>query len=174
MEIWKPIEGFEGRYEVSNLGNVRSLDMIVNNGYKDYLKRGRVLVKTISGYGKYHKVHLCDGISGFKQMRVHRLVANAFIPNPENKETVNHINGDKQDNRVENLEWATQAENNRHAHDNNLMRFKPNVVYRNGLPIKINRSIEDTAIYLGVDQSTICHSISRGNSIKKCYTVQYI
>ena len=109
-EIWKPIAGAEG-YEVSSLGHVRSLKH----------KRPLILktfVPSLSRY-EYLFVRLC--ISGKPvAYAVHRLVAKTFIPNPEGKPCVNHINGIKADNRVENLEWCTPSENVIHAYKTGL------------------------------------------------------
>lgn len=110
MEEWKDIEGFEGRYMISRNGEVHSL------------LRGRRL-KTNKD-GRYERVGLRDKDGNKSTASVHRLVAKAFIPNPLNKAEVNHINGIKQDNRVENLEWATRSENAQHAVDTGLM-FSP-------------------------------------------------
>ena len=103
-----------GRYMISNHGNLRSLDR------KDSIGReleGREL-KLINRDG-YLDVMLCKDGKALR-CQVHRLVAETFIPNPENKRTINHKNGDKTDNRVDNLEWATHSENNQHAFDNGL------------------------------------------------------
>jgi len=99
-------------YTISDDGVVTS--------YKQY-KEGRVLKNTLS-LG-YPKLELCN--TSIKSFLVHRLVAQAFIPNPENKRTVNHINGVKTDNRVENLEWCTYAENLQHAVDTGLREPTP-------------------------------------------------
>lgn len=109
-EIWKPIEGYEGLFEVSDRGNVRSLDKYDRNGR---FWKGKTLSKNVVSSG-YHRVVLCVNNCS-KHMYVHRLVADAFIPNPENKETVNHKDGDKTNNAVDNLEWATQGENIKHS-----------------------------------------------------------
>lgn len=106
-EIWKPVVGYEGYYEVSNLGNVRSLK---RKGYKNgNLRQGE---KT-TGY--LIVVLYKDGKGTTKS--VHRLVAKAFIPNPKNKPQVNHIDSNRKNNKVENLEWVTRAENAQHAYD---------------------------------------------------------
>ena len=116
-EILKPISGYEGSYEVSNLGRVRSCDRIVtySNGVKHKYK-GKVLKSGDNNHG-YLRVTLCDD-RGHKTATIHRLVATAFIPNPENKQTINHINEIKTDNRVENLEWMTIKENINHGTHN--------------------------------------------------------
>ena len=121
MEIWKKIEGYEN-YEVSNLGRVRSLDMEVLCVEKKstireprtfYVKKKGRMMKLHNSDG-YKRVHL--GAGKGNRYLVHRLVAKAFIPNPLNKEQVNHINLDRGDNRVENLEWTTASENVLHGH----------------------------------------------------------
>lgn len=113
LEVWKDIKGFDGIYQVSNLGRVRSVarTIIYANGSEHYTK-GYILKPRISNCG-YCRVKLSKGQNGFYKS-VHRLVAEAFIPNSENKQQVNHKNGVKTDNRVENLEFCTCSENNLH------------------------------------------------------------
>ena len=113
-EVWLSVENWEDFYEVSSLGRVRSLSRSKKNGNNKYLQKGKVL-KLASFSNGYLFVQLPD--KPRKECRlVHRLVAEAFIPNPDNKKEVNHISGDKTDNRVVNLEWATRSENLIHRH----------------------------------------------------------
>ena len=111
MEIWKPIKYFEGYYEVSNLGRIRSLarEIINCNGKKIHLK-GKILKSNKHPEG-YILVYLSKN-SKSKTFRVHRLVAEAFISNPDNKPCIDHINCIRDDNRAENLRWVTHSENN--------------------------------------------------------------
>ena len=106
-EIWKDIDGFEGLYQISNLGRVKSLKrkVITKNGhYQGYNEKILKLSKT------NRCVLLCKNGKIFPKL-VHRLVAQAFIPNPENKPCVDHIDTDMKNNNVNNLRWVTQKEN---------------------------------------------------------------
>lgn len=105
-EVWKPVAGYEGLYEVSNIGRVRG---IRRSGCTGEPLKGQI---DIHGYVDV----MLRGNKTYKHWKVHRLVAIAFIPNPEGKRTVNHIDGNKQNNNVENLEWMTHGENHRHAY----------------------------------------------------------
>lgn len=108
QEIWKDVVGYEGRYEISSLGSVKSLN---------YNKTGKpkLLAKIF-----HHSGYLCTCLNRggkVKWIYVHRLVAIAFIPNPNGYDQVNHINSNKSDPRLENLEWCNQSQNRRHAQD---------------------------------------------------------
>lgn len=108
-EEWKDIKGYEGRYQISNTGRVKSLARYVRS-ICEYKHIELILKPIKQKYDDYHYVNLRG-----KHYKIHRLVAETFIPNPQNKREVNHINGDKSNNRVENLEWATPKENTNHA-----------------------------------------------------------
>lgn len=116
MENWKSIKGYEGYYEVSDYGRVRSVEKVVNSSlrHNSTITRKPKILKPNTKKNGYLTVDLCkDNIK--KTCQVHRLVANAFIEKPEFKNQVNHINCKTNDNRVTNLEWCTNKENIQHA-----------------------------------------------------------
>ena len=116
MEIWKDIKGYEGLYCVSNLGNIKSIKRAVtySNGIISVFKERILIQETINI--NYKRVTLSKNNSA-SRFQVHRLVALYFIPNPENKPCVNHIDGNASNNNVKNLEWCTYSENERHSYD---------------------------------------------------------
>lgn len=122
LEEWRDIPGYEGLYQVSNLGRVRSLDRVISNKRGIYKRKGCLKSISNASYG-YKGVGLCkNGI--VKTWLLHILVAKAFLPNPEKKRTINHINCNKADNRLCNLEWATDSENIKHAFKNGKKPIK--------------------------------------------------
>jgi hypothetical protein len=124
-EIWLPILGYEGLYEISSLGRVKSLARIYisTKGHKQSLKE-KILNSGDDSYG-YRSVSLSKNNSQ-KTQKIHRLVAQTFIPNLNNYPQVNHINGIKIDNRVENLEWCNNSHNQIHAYKTGLNKG-PNI-----------------------------------------------
>lgn len=162
------ISGYDSDYQVSNLGNLRSLKFV----------KMKIIKSSINGSGYKIKKLYKDNISTF--YRVHRLVAEAFIPNPESKEFINHKNGVKSDNRVDNLEWVTSKENAMHS-CHTLMNVgghpptKSVIQYdSNTKPIKIWDSIAEAARYLKVDSSTIIRCCQGKQKTSKNFYWEYL
>ena len=169
-EYWTDIPGYEGYYQISNHGNVKSLDRVIKEKTgKTQALKGRVLKQRINS-GGYYSIGL--GKNGSKAaFAIHQLVAQAFLDNPDNKPTVNHLNGVKTDNNVSNLEWATYSENLSHAYSTGLRtsvsskaigeknyrrKLKPEqVVEIKRLLVEGNLTHKEIAKKYGVSRSTI-------------------
>lgn len=164
-EIWRPIAGYEDRYLVSNIGRVKSISRISSCGrqLKEKILKGSM---TTNGYRSVNLVK--DGKIRF--FTIHRLVANAFIPNVENKPCINHKDGDKLNNNADNLEWCDYSYNNKHALDNGLRKpaWKGKFNLDNPHSIKIIQyaidmvkikewnSIREASKTTGISESAIC------------------
>jgi hypothetical protein len=112
-EIWKDIRGFEGYYQISNHGRVRSLDRIIPTKKFNIKRKGEVMSTSLNTKG-YPHIRLCK--NGKREtFRVHRLVAQTFLPNPNNDEIVNHKDSNKTNNNLDNLEWCSEMDNRQHA-----------------------------------------------------------
>ena len=118
QEIWKDIENYEGLYQVSNYGNIRSLNAIINckgaKGIENHIRKGRILKPSINTKGYYY-VNLSKN-GKVKNLRVHRLVANAFLKNEYNLPIINHIDGNKLNNNILNLEFCNYSHNLKEAY----------------------------------------------------------
>lgn len=126
-EIWIPVKGFEGGYEVSNLGRIKSLKRVEVCTWINKTPtrvRPEIIMKPTMGKRGYYEVYLhFKGVK--KRCKFHRLLATAFIPNPENKPYINHKNGIKSDNSFDNLEWCNASENVTHAIKTGLNPRRP-------------------------------------------------
>ena len=166
MENWKDIKGYEGFYQVSDCGNVKSLerDVYFPNGTVNRHMEEKILVQNIGKLGyAYVNLHLNGKM---KTIKTHRLVAEAFIPNPENKPMVNHKDEVKTNNVVENLEWCTSVYNNNYGTkiERQKQTYKDN--YKNGknkvvkkvFCVELNKTfdcITSAQEELGINQSSI-------------------
>ena len=181
---WKDVPSLHGLYQVSKFGEVRSLDHLstfVHYGkFQQVVKKGTILKQHVGTDGYLHCMVSIEGES--KLVAVHRLVAETFIPNSENKPQVNHIDGNKTNNYVENLEWVTASENSQHAKDNGL--WNPEICREhsrkhNGIPIRCitdnNRyfeSINSAASFYNIDFESVKESILF-NRPRKGYIFKY-
>lgn len=130
MEIWKDIKGYEGYYQVSNMGRIKSLPRkIYNSGIlgknKFYITKEKILKGRLDKKG-YLRVVLCKN-NKKKDYLIHRLTIEAFKKNVDNKPCINHIDGNKTNNKLDNLEWCTYSENLTHAYKMNLKKRIRNI-----------------------------------------------
>ena len=192
QEIWKDIKDFEGMYQVSSLGRVRSLDRFDSNGR---LHKGDI--KTTRDNGNGYKVVQLYKDGKQKTVSVHRLVATAFIDNPDNKPEVHHIDSDRANNKLENLQWVTRKENNSFPERIESMKKNPNWLKNNkkalakatekSTVVNSHRtrftlgdvslefsSLSEGARQLGLDQST-CTKVANGKrKHTHGYKVEYV
>lgn len=180
----KEIEGYEGLYFVDTLGNVVAFPKKtrVNNG-SDYVTLKQQIKKG------YAIVNLYNKDKKMKSLSVHRLIAKAFLPNPNNYPEVNHINGIKLDNRVENLEWCSKQQNTKHAFDNNLGGFKDRALnnlkkinnkyhyskielVKNDIVISFNKT-EEVAKFLGSTKQAVADAIKNNKKLRHFTLIGY-
>jgi hypothetical protein len=162
-EIWKDIPGYEGWYQVSNLGRVKRLKRTyVARGVK-YVKEKEYILQLCTNTKGYYQCFLTNNGEKRRECRVHRLVAEAFIPNPENKPMIDHINQIKTDNRVENLRWVTNGENQLNTQKNIFLEL-------NGETKHISEWSSITGISIGV----ITNRLRRGWSIEETLNIPVV
>lgn len=162
-EIWKDIPDYDG-YQISNLGRLKSLK--------------RNIIMKCNKRGDYNSIGLYNK-DGYKRFNIHRLVAQVFIPNPDNLPCVNHIDGNKLNNCVDNLEWCTHSENSKHAYNNNLLKYetlfkskKLNQYDLNGNFIKTWNSQKEARKVYGKIHASECHNGTLKSS--KGYIWRYV
>ncbi len=170
---WTEIVGYEGRYGISPEGFVWSI------------RHGKKLKQLISNCG-YPQVSLFDG-KKFKYYRIHRLVAAVFLPNPENKEQVNHKDGDKKNNHVNNLEWNTRSENNAHAFRTGIrgwsdesrrkrsktMGGKPFEALKDGKVVGVFQTYSECDNSIGTKTTKVYHCLKGMQMLHMGYTFRY-
>ena len=158
-EIWKDVVGYEKSYEVSNLGRVRSKRRFVSGRGRGLHASGGRLIKPFNRYAYVGVVLSQNGKA--TQYYLHRVVATAFVPNPNNRAEVNHKDGDKHNNVASNLEWVSHSENGLHAYRIGL-RVRAKIVNNkrvvvcdcNGAESRFF-SIADAAQFIGISQSSV-------------------
>ena len=172
MEYWKDVVGYEGRYEVSSYGRIRSVDRYVNTGIRHSemrIAKGKMLKPNLKRNG-YLTVDLCKA-NKIRTITVHRIVALAFIEKPDGKNVVNHKNLIKTDNRVENLEWVTSKENSQHASAAGVMVGGPRKLIRCCETGQLFRSSYKAAAWLNETKFQYSKQIdSIGKNIRACCT----
>lgn len=159
-EIFKDIIGYEGLYKISNYGNVKSLP-------QRYKVKDEIILKPFYNSLGYQIIKLCKN-SKTKSWRIHRLIAIHFIPNPSSLPHINHINGIKNDNRIENLEWCDHEHNMRHANRTGLITRRSKQYDSIRRPVidtrtqKIYATASDAAKANGINPNTMRASLLRG------------
>jgi hypothetical protein len=178
-EIWKDVVGYEELYQVSNLGRIKSFEKMVHH-FKGGLRKLKEKIRKLANDSDgYLVVDLYKNGNG-KSYKVHRLVVISFLENIENKKAVNHKNGIKNDNTLENLEWCTNSENEIHAHKIGLKKPQINNEKCVLMYDKLNEelmiefsSISNAAKYLNCSTSDICNNLRGRQKSVRNYIFQY-
>lgn len=175
MEEWKDIPGFEGYYQASNLGRIKRLERSIRWGKNNCIRVFPEIIMVPCYLPKGYTYVGFNILTFKKSFRIHRLVAQTFIPNPENKPEVNHKNGIKDDNRVVNLEWATSSENAKHSYDV-LGRIHVSKIDKDVIQVSLDGFIQnvfksrtEAAKLFNVRVSAITNAINRQSLFLKNY-----
>lgn len=168
-EIWRDIEGYEGLYQISNLGRIKRVARASKNkgtygSMYQYKEKILSPQENKRRFG-YYEISLHKNKKE-KRFKIHRLVACAFVPNPNNKPEVNHIDGDKRNNKATNLEWVTSSENKKHAWNHNLYNSdhrKKAIICNN--TNTVYESVTEASIQLNCDRRSI-HRVLKGEKDK--------
>lgn len=155
IEEWRDSITLSGTHKVSNLGRIKRLSRRINSSYGSTRRLNERICAHAPNDGGYRRINLThNGV--MKGFLVHRMVAEAFIPNPNGLPCINHIDGNKLNNAVENLEWCTHLENMRHAHDTGLVDCKTPVCCAKNGRGQWFPSLEDAKKRTGVSKPCIC------------------
>ena len=168
MEVWKDVVGYEGIYEVSNIGRVRTKEgKTTHSTYHGVRTWQSRILKEKNPTGRDVRVSLWKNKKDTSYL-VHQLVAKAFIPNPEKFKSINHKDGNPRNNTVENLEWCDHKINNNHAFDNDLMSINKRVVLREKETGELFefRSLSKASTFLGKNQGYLSNCIKLNKEIK--------
>lgn len=183
-EEWRDIVGYEGLYQVSNFGRVKSTERYIKSGNGYRLKRERILTQHLNSKG-YPRVNLHNYYTQ-EQLFVHRLVAEAFLPKEDGKFVIDHIDGNPLNSNVENLRWCTSSENNRFARELGHVKYVPMAMEkRERLNKKISKpvirsdgkkyqSIKAAAEDLGVTTTSIIRVVKHRRSNCKGFGFEYL
>lgn len=159
-EIWKDIKGYEGEYQISNRGRIKSIRYIAK--YNRFIEK----VMKPGDNGRGYLTTMIGRKGNVKTVKIHRLVAETFVPNPNDLSEVNHIDGNKQNNNVENLEWVSHQENMIHAHktgltkdESKLSRYEIDFMRKNYIPRDSKFGIRAFARNTGLSSSHITRII---------------
>lgn len=169
-EIWKDIQGYEGFYQVSNLGRIKSFV-----GYNGHIYVDRVMMlnpyKQKAGKNYLRSVVKLKKLGVPKEYKVHQLVAKAFIPNPQNYKVINHLDGNPLNNIVDNLEWCTQKHNIQHSIDEGRTIRTINTIDRDTMVALLNNgyTYDEISEMLGIAKATVFNYIKKFNIHKKYY-----
>ena len=170
MSVFKEIPGYEGYYEIDRNGNVRSIKRVIKTKKGTLSINSRSITPRSNNYG-YLEIRLSK--AGFTKTKfVHRLLAMTYIKNTDNKPEVNHINGVKLDNRLDNLEWVTKSENMKHAFKNGLIKPKGKKIVDSSTGAEFT-SIRKAAKIRGIKYQTLLRHLS-GKTKKVKHSLQYL
>lgn len=181
-EIWKDIPGYEGLYQASSLGRIKSIDRAITYSNRhNHIHKGKILIQRECTGGYLYAVLSKEG--KVKNCRVHRLVASSFIPNPNNLPQVNHLDKNRKNNSVLNLQWCTGSENQIHSFTNGRSRDtkqlieankKPIAVIKDGKIIHTFNSLKECCKSLGMSNSCIRRVIKGERKHYLGYKFEYI
>lgn len=169
-EVWKNINGYEGLYQVSNLGRIKSLRRFKSDHSKKVLVKERFLLGHTRRPNTNDYLNVVLSKNGeCKRYAIHRLVAQEFIDNPNGKPQVNHIDGNKQNNRADNLEWCTNQENCRHYVLNDLHKKHKRIVQcdLSGEKLRTWELFVDIENELGIDKRLIHRCCNHKDNVQK-------